>query len=251
MAIGVRPGSAAQSLRQRGSARRCGRYWTTACAKCVLKSQCTTGPEQRITRWEHEHILEAVQRRLDEHPEKMRQRRETVEHPFGTIKARMGATHFLMKTSAKGRRRDGAARARLQSHARHEHHRRPTAHGDDEGIVAAEIRPSAIAEPPRTAEIRISSAYSRKSRHIRKNDRASPHRRGRDTSMLCHAGFYTTKTLSRRLGPEGTRSIPDPRQVRDWKQQCPSDLLHVDFPRNFAPHPSSYWCAYAACSCPW
>jgi Transposase DDE domain len=39
-----------------------------------------------------------VQRRLDEHPEKMRPRRETVEHPFGTIKARMGAPHFLMKT---------------------------------------------------------------------------------------------------------------------------------------------------------
>jgi hypothetical protein len=53
---------------------------------------------RRITRWEHEHILEAVQRRLDEHPEKMRQRRETVEHPFGTLKMRMGATHFLMKT---------------------------------------------------------------------------------------------------------------------------------------------------------
>src|SRR5262249_45055422 len=45
-----------------------------------------------------EHILEAVQRRLDEHPDKMRQRRETVERPFGTIKARMGATHFLTKT---------------------------------------------------------------------------------------------------------------------------------------------------------
>ena len=53
---------------------------------------------RRITRWEHEQVLEAVQRQLDEHPEKMRQRRETVEHPFGTIKARMGATHFLMKT---------------------------------------------------------------------------------------------------------------------------------------------------------
>ena len=52
----------------------------------------------RITRWEHEHILEAVQRRLDEHPEKMRQRRETVEHPFGTIKSWMGSTHFQMKT---------------------------------------------------------------------------------------------------------------------------------------------------------
>ena len=54
--------------------------------------------DREISRWEHEHILEAVQRRLDEHHEKMRQRRETVEHPFGTIKARMGATHFLMKT---------------------------------------------------------------------------------------------------------------------------------------------------------
>jgi Transposase DDE domain len=74
------------------------RYWTNACQNCAIKRSCTTGKERRITRWEHEHVLEAVQRRLDEHPEKMRQRRETVEHPFGTIKARMGATHFLMKT---------------------------------------------------------------------------------------------------------------------------------------------------------
>src|SRR6266516_498489 len=74
------------------------RYWTKACQSCALKHSCTTSKERLISRWEHEHILEAVQRRLDEHPEKMRQRRETVEHPFGTIKARMGATHFLMKT---------------------------------------------------------------------------------------------------------------------------------------------------------
>jgi transposase len=74
------------------------RYWTNACQSCAFRSGCTTGKERRITRWEHEHVLEAVQRRLDEQPEKMRQRRETVEHPFGTIKARMGATHFLMKT---------------------------------------------------------------------------------------------------------------------------------------------------------
>ena len=74
------------------------RYWTSACLSCAIKHRCTTGRERRITRWEHEHVLEAVQRRLDEHPEKMRQRRETVEHPFGTIKARMGATHFLMRT---------------------------------------------------------------------------------------------------------------------------------------------------------
>jgi transposase len=74
------------------------RYWTNTCQRCAIKDSCTTGKERRITRWEHEHVLEAVQRRLDEHPEKMRQRRETVEHPFGTIKARMGATHFLTKT---------------------------------------------------------------------------------------------------------------------------------------------------------
>ena len=74
------------------------RYWTTACHTCAIKDQCTTDKQRRITRWQHEHVLEAVQRRLDEHPEKMRQRRETVEHPFGTIKCWMGHTHFQMKT---------------------------------------------------------------------------------------------------------------------------------------------------------
>jgi transposase len=77
------------------------RYWTTVCSACPLKSQCTTGPERRITRWEHEHLLDAVQQRLDANPQAMRQRRETVEHPFGTMKARMGATHFLTKTLPK------------------------------------------------------------------------------------------------------------------------------------------------------
>jgi len=74
------------------------RYWTNACRTCALKSRCTTAVQRRITRWEHEHVLEAVQRRLDEDPQAMRRRRETVEHPFGTIKAHMGAVHFLMKT---------------------------------------------------------------------------------------------------------------------------------------------------------
>ena len=73
------------------------RYWTNACRTCAIKQRCTTGVQRRIARWEHEHVLEAVQQRLDENPQAMRQRRETVEHPFGAIKARMGATHFLMK----------------------------------------------------------------------------------------------------------------------------------------------------------
>jgi transposase len=77
------------------------RYWTSTCPRCPLKSECTTGSERRITRWEHEHLLETVQRRLDENPQAMRVRRETVEHPFGTLKMRMGATHFLMKRLPK------------------------------------------------------------------------------------------------------------------------------------------------------
>ena len=77
------------------------RYWTTTCPTCPLKPKCTTGPERRIPRWEHEHLLDAVQQRLDEDPQAMRRRRETVEHPFGTLKMRMGATHFLMKSLPK------------------------------------------------------------------------------------------------------------------------------------------------------
>jgi transposase len=77
------------------------RYWTTECPQCPLKAQCTPGAERRVTRWEHEDLLEAVQGRLDANPQAMRMRRETAEHPFGTLKMRMGATHFLMKTLPK------------------------------------------------------------------------------------------------------------------------------------------------------
>jgi hypothetical protein len=76
-------------------------YWTSACLDCPIKAKCTTGKERRIKRWEHEAVLDTMQRRLDHAPEKMRVRRETAEHPFGTIKAWMGATHFLMKTLPK------------------------------------------------------------------------------------------------------------------------------------------------------
>lgn len=77
------------------------RYWTTACPNCPLKSQCTPALQRRISRWEHEHVLDAVQQRLDQNQQAMRQRRETAEHPFATLKMRMGATHFLMKRLPK------------------------------------------------------------------------------------------------------------------------------------------------------
>ena len=76
-------------------------YWRDDCTSCAIRAQCTTGKERRSTRWEHEHVLEAAQRRLDQNPQAMRVRRETLEHPFGTMKARMGATHFLTKTLPK------------------------------------------------------------------------------------------------------------------------------------------------------
>ena len=66
-----------------------------------MKAQCTPSKERQVTRWEHEATLEKVQDRLDRNPDAMRVRRSTVEHPFGTIKAWMGATHFLCRTLPK------------------------------------------------------------------------------------------------------------------------------------------------------
>jgi transposase len=74
-------------------------YNLSACMQCPTKARCTTaGRERRVRRWEHEAVLELMQRRLDASPGRMRQRRSTVEHVFGTLKCWMGATHFLTKT---------------------------------------------------------------------------------------------------------------------------------------------------------
>src|SRR5271155_773505 len=73
------------------------KYWSSACPKCPLRAQCTTSKYRRIARWEHEAVLEAMQERLDQQPDATKLRRQTVEHPFGTLKAWMGATHFLAK----------------------------------------------------------------------------------------------------------------------------------------------------------
>jgi transposase len=74
-------------------------YWTTKCAECPLKSKCTSSPQpRRIKRWEHEAVIDAMQERLDRRPRAMIERRATVEHPFGTLKAWMVATHFKTRT---------------------------------------------------------------------------------------------------------------------------------------------------------
>jgi hypothetical protein len=76
------------------------RYWASACVRCSIKSKCTPSDYRRVSRWEHESVVEAAQARLADYPDAMRTRRATVEHPFGTLKAWMGANHFLTKTLA-------------------------------------------------------------------------------------------------------------------------------------------------------
>jgi len=74
------------------------RYWASACVRCLIKSQCTPSDYRRVSRWEHEAVVEDAEARLADYPDAMRIRRATVEHPFGTLKAWMGSTHFLTKT---------------------------------------------------------------------------------------------------------------------------------------------------------
>jgi transposase len=74
------------------------KYWSSSCPQCPIRTQCTTSDYRRVSRWEHEEVIEALEERLDREPERMRVRRTTSEHPFGTLKAWMGATHFQMKT---------------------------------------------------------------------------------------------------------------------------------------------------------
>jgi transposase len=74
------------------------KYWSSACPCCAIRAQCTTSDYRRITRWEHEAVMEVMQDRLDRQPDVMRVRRQTAEHPFGTLKLWMGASHFLTRT---------------------------------------------------------------------------------------------------------------------------------------------------------
>jgi Transposase DDE domain len=85
------------SGRERRGVLKIQRYWSSACPKCPMKAQCTTSDYRRISRWEHEEVLEDVQRRLDQSPKSMSIRRRTIEHVFGTLKGWMGYTHFLTR----------------------------------------------------------------------------------------------------------------------------------------------------------
>lgn len=79
------------------------KYWPSACPRCPMKAKCTTASYRRVTRWEHEHVLETMQMLLDARPQAPVVRRQTVEHVFGTLKAWLGTTPLLTKTLPKVR----------------------------------------------------------------------------------------------------------------------------------------------------
>jgi hypothetical protein len=79
------------------------KYWSSACPDCSMRDQCTTARYRRISRWEHEHVLDSMQIRLDARPQVAVARRQTVEHVFCTLKAWLGTTPLLTKTLPKVR----------------------------------------------------------------------------------------------------------------------------------------------------
>ena len=78
--------------------RKMDRYWSSHCPHCAIKEKCTPSDYRRVSRWEHQAVLDDMQTRLDRAPDSMRIRRQTAEHPFGTLKSWMGSAHFLTKT---------------------------------------------------------------------------------------------------------------------------------------------------------
>jgi len=79
------------------------RYQTDACKDCRLKQQCTKASRRTIERWEHEHLLEEMQVRVEADKEKYRLRQHLSEHPFGTLKRGFDQGYLLLKRFQKVR----------------------------------------------------------------------------------------------------------------------------------------------------
>lgn len=69
----------------------------SACRGCTLKARCTNADFRVVNRFENEAVLERMADRLAARPDVLDQRRESVEHPFGSIKQWMGQGAFLMR----------------------------------------------------------------------------------------------------------------------------------------------------------
>ena len=74
-----------------------------ACRDCPIRSRCTGNQFRSVSRLENEAVLDRMQARIAQRPDILDQRRETVEHPFGTIKQWMNQGAFLMRGLEKVR----------------------------------------------------------------------------------------------------------------------------------------------------
>jgi hypothetical protein len=189
------------------------RYWTNACGTCALKANCTKGTQRRITRWEHESLLEAAQARLDRNPGAMPTRRETVEHPFGSIKIRMG--HALLgEDVAQGCHRDGVARARLQFDTCTEYYRHQADAGGGHGVKRPDFR---LCTGP-------------------KRSRSSPGARG--FCRWSKSEKYARKRLAQHIASQ-PRPVKGPEAElshgQDPKQSSPT-LVHCDAAKRYSVH---------------
>jgi len=95
---------AKQELTPRGTVTDKGLLYRTYCCSlmvcqaCSMKSKCSKSPQpRRLRRWEHADRIDMMTALLESKPESMITRKQTVEHPFGTIKLWMGATHLLTR----------------------------------------------------------------------------------------------------------------------------------------------------------
>jgi len=100
------------------------RYWTNACRYCAIKSRCTTGKDRKISRWEHEHVVESgaapARRTSRENASTTRDGGASVRH----AEDEDGRNSLPDEAPAEGRHRNGTARPRLQSDPRHQYHGR-------------------------------------------------------------------------------------------------------------------------------
>ncbi len=109
-------------------------YYSSFCAGCVIKDRCTPSKERRIRRWKHEDVLERMQQRIDDDPSKLALRSMTVEHPYGTIKAWMGNTHFKMRR-LKNVTTEMALHVLAYNMTRVKYHWHTDLHPSDEGLT--------------------------------------------------------------------------------------------------------------------
>ncbi len=213
------------------------RYWDLAsCTTCGLKNQCTTGKERRITRWEHEAVIDAMQERLDRKPDAMRIRRATVEHPFRHPEGLDGRYSLQDEDSRKGQNGDEPSRPGLQSKASDRHHGRQATHDGDPGLNPRRARRSTDQTAVLQRSTRCSPPINPRgqlSRHSRKkNGILTQPRWSADLGWSLRTGHSVQRTTGSFLKRSSDPSVPPRMFVRapnQWYWVAPSPMAATPF----------------------